>query len=147
MDCVIWAAEKAKAFSDEENESDEEQSFVEDGILQEKDKEELRGTVPRPSTGQGERFPNCQRRPNLHRMLHKSLTTTRIVTTRNGRECTTHDGGNESEDEERLYITPVPPRKRLSADVVSTGVSDCAISESAETEKVQEFPGRDESAG
>ncbi|KAJ7390562.1 hypothetical protein OS493_024600 [Desmophyllum pertusum] len=56
-----------------------------------------------------------------------------------------HDGGNESEDEERLYITPVPPRKRLSTDVVSTGVSDCAISESAETEKVQEFPGRDES--
>ena len=46
MDCVLWATEKAKTArrDDEEDpvETDEEQSFFEDGILQEKEKDELR---------------------------------------------------------------------------------------------------------
>ena len=46
MDCVLWATEKAKTrrHDDEEDpiETDEEQSFFEDGILQEKEKDELR---------------------------------------------------------------------------------------------------------
>ncbi|KAJ7363623.1 hypothetical protein OS493_009785 [Desmophyllum pertusum] len=303
MDCVIWAAEKAKAFSDEENESDEEQSFVEDGILQEKDKEELRALCLDQVLDKANDFPTARedessqdvtqvtdddsdKKANQHRkdQFHQEQRENRVVrlkergvssqnaelllpdpdqptpspivrdltrhanaqmaveqdarreaarkafdgtwlrateaelkeccdryqATRDSsvrtnmkawmevlcnklqdhhqslgtfdtaeaiaerkKVCTAlgllrkkdhhlvtsvaerlpvssdlrmdesvqqHDGGNESEDEERLYITPVPPRKRLSA-----GVSDCAISESAETEKVQEFPGRDES--
>ena len=46
MDCVLWATEKAKTrrHNDEEDsvETDKEQSFFEDGILQEKEKDELR---------------------------------------------------------------------------------------------------------
>ena len=48
MDCVLWATEKAKTCTREYDggedpiETDEEQSFFEDGILQEKEKEELR---------------------------------------------------------------------------------------------------------
>ena len=46
MDCVLWATEKAKTrrHNDEEDpvETDEEQPFFEDGIFQEKEKDELR---------------------------------------------------------------------------------------------------------
>ena len=47
MDCVLWATEKAKTCTHEDDggedpvETDEEQSFFEDGILQEKEREEL----------------------------------------------------------------------------------------------------------
>ena len=48
MDCVLWATEKAKTCTCKDDggedpiETDEEQSLFEDGILQEKEKEELR---------------------------------------------------------------------------------------------------------
>ena len=46
MDCVLWATEKARTRRDDGEEdpieTDEEQSFLEDGILQEKEKDELR---------------------------------------------------------------------------------------------------------
>ena len=46
MDCVLWATEKVKTrrHNDEEDpvETDEEQSFFEDGIFQENEKDELR---------------------------------------------------------------------------------------------------------
>ena len=48
MDCVLWATEKAKTCTRKDDggedpiETDEEQSLFEDGILQEKEKEELR---------------------------------------------------------------------------------------------------------
>ena len=46
MDCVLWATEKAKTRRDDSEEdpieTEEEQSFLEDGILQEKEKDELR---------------------------------------------------------------------------------------------------------
>ena len=48
MDCVLWATEKVKTCTHEDDggedpvETDEEQSFFEDGVLQEKEKEELR---------------------------------------------------------------------------------------------------------
>ena len=46
MDCVLWATEKAKTCRDDDKEdpveTDEEQSFFENGILQDKEKDELR---------------------------------------------------------------------------------------------------------
>jgi len=54
MDCVLWATEKARTRRDDGEEdpieTDEEQSFLEDGILQEKEKDELRALC----LGQGE---------------------------------------------------------------------------------------------
>jgi len=45
MDCVLWATKKARTHRDDGEdpiETDKEQSFLEDGILQEKEKDELR---------------------------------------------------------------------------------------------------------
>ncbi|KAJ7394815.1 hypothetical protein OS493_000649 [Desmophyllum pertusum] len=169
MDCVIWATEKAKAFTDEENKSDE-ALVCRRWHFAGKRQGKATGTVPRPSMDGGslqkvagthqslgtfdtaeaiaERKKVCMALGLLREKDHHLVTSVaeRLPVSsdlRMDESAQQHDGGNESEDEERLYITPVPPGKRLSADVVSTGVSDCAISESAETEKVQEYPRRE----